>query len=888
MDGKLNCSMTAENAAFTKIRHLENRVADIETDVSNVEQQVSNLDGELQNALTNLQEEVSTESIETTSLNANEAEIVNLTSTNIETANLNATTIDAETINVDNLENVNVLHGVTVDVDRTIATIGQFQETQTTTANNSVTNTEELNVSTETNLTGQVNIDGNIAFTKDNGLSKLEGNYLEIEAANIIIDNKNNAEYALYVPGINGDALFGGSVAVQDTLAAKNLTVTGQVSMKGVTLDESTELINPTIKGIKGTNELTITALVIDSEGKLVSRKISSEVEGSVASSLIATKEVRTHDLYEEWIYDENSPVYKVPVSSTAQYISYPETAEIYLTNENGNQILLNTIGYISMDTALLSVSHRDTVYICHALFDEDENFKCEVIPINSNTMEVGARFDISQYFGEVTPEEVEAADGLETFVSSKVKLQSFLLGMVLPEDTPTLCFVDTNEYLDLSTMEIKTRDTAFEAAKTYILTRSGNWLELPGALETNIIYCTNGKYLSAEDAALGVPGCEDIIGPSDDSTNRVLYYVDAPVYSSTNDTLKYIDGGVYKEVAFVDIPGYISGSEYVGTVDKDGNPISFAPLYIISGEIYQCNVYVFGGYYPREYFSTTISSVETIVIDNNKVEINGYTFYEGVWYDKVVGSTNDLINYITMPKDKDKRYKVLFLGNRVEFDTSDTSQIPTSGFSANDIYGTFDIYHPNPNGKGTHSGNYYLTLNGTPGTANRISNIINACHWHGFRTEVDILFCKEALFDASNDVGRLHINDCYLEFITDSGNATAQHKYYLGISDSNNVVYQQVLIPEALYIESPYVDLTLTKCYNVIFNGHSGSGSTAEDVRYYYSKVYFNICDRCEANINANEDIYQYGPGANFVYNDYYIEESRYIIPTLRKITSL
>ena len=203
MDGKLNCHLTAENAAFTKIRHLENRVDETEKKVDDVEQQVLENTNAFNAHVTQVSERLETKEVSATSVTAANATFTNADVSNLNASDITATTIGAGTINVANLENVNVLHGKTVDVDKTIATIGQFAETHTTEANNTTTNTTELNVSTEANLTGQVNIDGNLTFTKDNGLSKLQGDYLEVDAANVVINNKNGGAYALNVPGIH-------------------------------------------------------------------------------------------------------------------------------------------------------------------------------------------------------------------------------------------------------------------------------------------------------------------------------------------------------------------------------------------------------------------------------------------------------------------------------------------------------------------------------------------------------------------------------------------------------------------------------------------------------------------------------------------------------------
>ena len=874
MDGRMNCHLTAENAAFTKIRQLEKRMDETDKDLDGVEQQVLANTNAFNEHITQTAERVETKELSATSATANTATFTNAEVSNLNATDVTATTIDAGTINVDNLENVNVLHGKTVDVDKTIATIGQFAETHTTTANNTTTNTDTLNVSTEANLTGQVNIDGNLTFTKDNGLSKLQGNYLEVDAANVVIENKNKEAYALKVPGINGQALFGGSVTVQDTLTAKNLMVVGETLLKGLKLDESTVLTNPTFKGITGTNELTTSALVVNSEGKLVSKKISSEVEGSVASSLVCKKEIKNSTLLDEW--KRVGSVYKQPLSSTAQLIMETTTSgEVLLTNENGNQLSLSDLG-IALDQASYSIVHGNFVYIVHPTMENGSTFKCVIIPINTNTMEVSPSLDITQYFGQVSSSDY--TDSVFEVLIGKVTYQPAVLGPVLSEDVPTIGFIGTNTYVNLSTMTVETRDTAFEN-NWYVLTKNDRWIELSGSPLGGDIICTNGKYSSVEDAALGVPGCQYILDSDTNKISMQLLYVDAPLFRALGNSLIYSDGGNIKTVAFSDIPGYSRYETHTGTVDKDGNPIAFEPLSIIaSNSILSCNLNLMGGYYPRDYFNTTTSYIETIVIDDTKVEVNGSTFVDGVWYDKVVNSTEDLIAFITKQKDK-KRYKVLFTGYTVKFDTSDTSQFPKV-FTTNDIYGTFDIYHPRDDSR-----TFALELTGVPGNATKISKLIDACHWHGFYTSVSLLFCNEALNKIlaidDESVSYLHINDCQLSF--NKTNTGRNSKYYLGISDSSNVTYSMVDIPESLFsdAENKKVDLTLTNCYNVIFN----DDNSASKVYFNYSKMLFSFSDRCEANIYSNmvQVSEQCGPGYNLEYNAAGNAGAKFRTPTLK-----
>ena len=873
----MNCHLTAENAAFTKIRQLEKRVDETDKELADVEQQVLANTNAFNEHITQTAERVETKELSATSVTANTATITNAEAGSLNANGITATTIDAGTINVDNLENVNVLHGKTVDVDKTIATIGQFTETHTTTANNTTTNTTSLNVSTEANLTGQVNIDGNLTFTKDNGLSKLQGEYLEVDAANVVINNKNKEAIALYVPGINGQAVFGGSVTVQDTLVAKNLAVVGETLMNGLKLDESTELTNPTFKGITGTNELTTTALVVNSEGKLVSKKISSEVEGSVASSLVCKKEIVNATLLDEWKPNADNSVYKVPVSSTAQLIINTTNGEVLLTNENGNQRKVSDLG-VTIEGAAYSVVHRNFVYIIKPTMENGTTFKCVVIPIDTNTMEVSPSVDITQYFGQVSSSDVSTSIW-EEVIQLKATYQPAAYGPVLSEDVPTIGFIGTNNYINLSTMEVNTRDTAFDGEHSYILTKNNRWIEIFGEVFASYSHCTNGRYSSVEDAALGMPACEYVLDPDTNKIYKQMFYVDAPLFGMLGSKLVYLDGGTLKEAEFSDIPGYSTYEDDFGTVDKDGNPVNFGPLYtIMSNSSSRSNLYLMGGYYPRDYFNTTTSYEETIVIDNTKVEVNGSTFVDGVWYDKVVNSVNDLIAFITKPKDK-KRYKVLFTGYNVRFDTSDTSQFPKV-FTSNDIYGTFDIYHIRDDSR-----TFALELTGVPGNATKISKLIDACNWHGFYTSVSLLFCNEALNKIlavdNESVSYLHINDCQLSFNTQ--NTGRNSKYYLGISDSSNVVYGTVSIPESLFsdAENKKVDLTLTNCYNVVFN----DDNSASKVYFNYSKMLFSFSDRCEANIYSlmSQVSEQCGPGYNLEYNTAGNAGAKFRTPTLK-----
>ena len=780
MDGKLNCSMTAENAAFTKIRHLDSRVTDAETRLDILEQETTQLDGALQNALTSLGEKVETESVDTTSLKADTVEAVNVTSDNVNTLDLTATTIEAETINADNLENVNVLHGKTVDVEKTIATIGQFTETQTTTANNSTTNTTELNVSNEANLTGQVNIDGDVTFIKDNGLSKLQGNYLEIDAANVVIDNKNDAEYALYVPGINGDALFGGSVAVQDTLATKNLMVTEEAHFSNLTLNENTVLDNPTLENIAQTQELTDKALDIDENGKIVRKFVAGGSAGSVASALIANETRYNYggllDKYKQ-VEEEGAP-FQIILSDTASYTFYPDLNDnSYLENSNGQRYVFEVEPQVSSMLQMLSLVHKNIFYtVVPTLDDVKDVIGATLLKINMNNMNVEYSIDVSEYF-------ICSLHNL----SEKLAWIPSQCGNILSDDKPVLPFTYTNKYVDLVSGNILTRDTKFLPGSAYYLSKTNNWYQLVGSSAANEYYwATNNKYSSIEDAAL-------VDTPYQDDN---AYIVDAPVFMHKGRRIQWFDRGISNALTL--------DSKTVLVLDENDNKVLFSPgLLRFNGVEYATNLYNNLGYVVNEYIAeipyyvekvkidrtqadftdvpitadtitindkATIKDIETSTIETSTIdaevvktidaEVDGMTFYRGKWYDKVFSSAKPLVDYILDTTDKSpyQTYNILFTGNVLDFRAAD---LPNTTITSSQVIGTYKVY--------SDSNDDVRELNFVEDGYDPLAigfHLFNSIYFYGFETQLDV---------ASKDNTRcLHLNNCTLHFKDNYGASTS------------------------------------------------------------------------------------------------------------------
>ena len=604
MDGRMNYHLTAENAAFTKIRQLEKRVDETDKELDNVEQQVLANTNAFNGHITQISERVETKELSATSVTANNATFTNTEAGNLNANGITATTIGAGTINVDNLENVNVLHGKTVDVDKTIATIGQFVETHTTTANNTTTNSETLNVSTEANLTGQVNIDGNLTFTKDNGLSKLQGNYLEVDAANVVINNNNKEAYALYVPSVDGRALFGGSVAVQDTLTAKNLMVSGETQFgSGFILD------NPTLKNITDGGYST-TALDVDSKGKLVKVKLAADVPG--ASEVL----------------EANATKYTAELNPIIQ-----------ASGAGGNYVL-----QVDTNTFLPMVNDGTAVEIPNG---DVGNTTTTCIHLDNIYYIKGSEY-LKYNFTDKTTAVVAQVD-----VSKTYKTMPILLGKVLNEDIPVyLCDNKIYSLLDGSELTVSFTFNSIDEV-------SGVYADRNGKTYKNIA-STDTSFNSILEVGQGV--LFRVQGEVEDDGSGYAINCPAAVIDTTSNKLKPFNGGQPIDNAestqflyrLVKNDAYISTFMGVAYVYKKGDVCSVS---------YSSTIYNYGYFEGFDYIITTphiekeleVSTENVFVAKGIPVEINGKYFVDGRCYDKVVTSYEEFMQFIV---DNEKNYE--------------------------------------------------------------------------------------------------------------------------------------------------------------------------------------------------------------------------------------
>lgn len=850
MDGKLNCSMTAENAAFTKIRHLENRVVENETRLDILEQETTQLDEALQNVKDDISETVVTENVDTALLRADSIGTALITADDINVKDMTATTIEAESIDVDNLENVNVLHGKTVDVEKTIATIGQFTETQTTTANNSTTNTTELNVSTEANLTGQVNIDGNVTFTKDNGLSKLQGNYLEIDAANVVIDNKDSSKYALLAPGVDGDALFGGSVDVQDTLTTKNLIVTNETNIGNLVFDQAV-LDNPTFENITQTQELTDKALDIDENGKLVRKFVAGGSAGTVANALIANETRYNYSLLDKYKADDKSPYYHVVLSNTASYTyAVGDTANAYLKNNNGLRYEFeNSTNAVGGLLPLTSLVHNNIFYAIIPTLDEVQSnvLSAELRAINMNNMNIEyAPIDVSEYF----------AGSWINFAASMSWLSS-REGNILSDDRPVLPLVNTNKYVDLLSGRILTRDQNFSSGYTYYLSKSNTWYELEGSSYTDYYWATNNKYSSIEDAALiGEPKLEN-----DE------YVFDAPVFCTSKRTLKWSNSGVIWEYSY--------GNKALVYRDENDNKVFIKPSSLkFNGVEYKTNITNNIGYVVNKYIDEIPYYVEKVTIDRTQADftdvpitaetitINGKAtaevvktidaeigemkFYKGKWYDKIVGTTSELINYVLDIGGKSpyETYSILYTGN-INFDSQ---RMPDTEIDSSLVIGTYKIY--------SDSDDDVRKLNFGDSDYNPFTvgkNLFDKMHFYGFETNFDV--SNNNFSSEVEGISSVHVNDCTFHYKNPTSAAVSSGTVYLWECNNVSVICSGINWPTT-------AELNLKNCKDVKVEELNLGANRKVDIK-------MRNCDDCFVAVGANatETLFvQNGGGSNLV----------------------
>ena len=144
--------------------------------------------------------------------------------------------------------------------------------------NTEVATATTLNVSCVANLNGQVNVYGDMTFTKDNGSSLLAGDYLEVKAKNVTSEEATfESEMVNKCLQVCGAAEF------------NTMNVTGAATFEAPATMEKPVLVSPVIKDIKGP-VTSATALGLDIDGNVqIVNMTGGGSGGGVASAVEVT-----------------------------------------------------------------------------------------------------------------------------------------------------------------------------------------------------------------------------------------------------------------------------------------------------------------------------------------------------------------------------------------------------------------------------------------------------------------------------------------------------------------------------------------------------------------------------------------------------------------------
>lgn len=339
MNGQLNSSLATENAAFAKIKALSKKVDSLEQDTIANKDEIDALDNELSELSS--KQNYSIDTLNAKSIDVSSSAVVNsltskgtITTENVDVNN----TLNVNNANITNLSSVNTIDAVNVNADKITGNNITCVEGFTSNVNNVVEeNVTTLNVNDTSNLTGQVNVAGNMTFTKDSGNSVLAGEYLEVQAMKVVPDNihfdpdKTGPEE---LPSITGRVAIDGvtfenttpQMSVTDFAASdanvtnatiddaivKNITVTEKLSLAGTDakFEGIVDITNLSFDGVESSGEIATTALGIDGDGHLV----INEIVGGGGAGDVATQ-VQNTKFYSTNYYNGGQPAIKLDTS---------------------------------------------------------------------------------------------------------------------------------------------------------------------------------------------------------------------------------------------------------------------------------------------------------------------------------------------------------------------------------------------------------------------------------------------------------------------------------------------------------------------------------------------------------------------------------------------
>ena len=416
-------------------------------------------------------------------------------------------------------------------------------------------------------------------------------------------------------------------------------------------------------------------------------------------------------------------------------------------------------------------------------------------------------------------------------------------------------------------------------AGNTYYLSKTDTWYTLPGVT----IWATNNKYSSIEDAA-------EIDEPYLEGDN---YIADAPAFSFGNETFRWMSNGVENELALND--------NSVLYRDENDNKVLFTPGHLyFNGTVYNTNLYNYYGYVVNEYVpetpyqvekvkidrteadftdvpitaetitindKATIEDIETSTIDAEVIktidaEIDGMKFYKGKWYDKIVRTTRELLDYVldTTNKNLYETYRILYTGNSIDF----TAQyMPDTEITSAQVVGTYEVYSDSNDDVrelnfGNSDYNPFITGN----------NLFKKMHFYGFETNFDV--SNNNFSSMMSGISNVHINNCTFYYRNPTSSAVSSAVVYLDKCNNVTFIANGIKWPTTAQV-------SLSNCNNVRVASLALDTNRKVDIR-------MRNCINCFVDVDslASEILFvQNGGGSNLVVHYQTQTEGTKIEPT-------
>lgn len=664
MNGEMNAAMTSVNGAYTKIKVLQKQVNELSSDVDTNSSDIKATKEAFESYKTGLAEQADFDTVTIKNLTVNDSGLFE-----------NGLTVSGEDLNVTN--------NIYTDGNITAGTNGQIKgynlvatqevsspkiyasecvqtpnvvstvELSSPKANITEGTFSKLNVSSETNLTGQTNVYGDMTFNKDNGSSVMSGDYLDIKARTLCLHG--GQEYTLSSIGCG---VFDKGLVVKGILAVKDLCVQNSADIKGLHVSSTClikpNLESPKITGVTGPVTST-TALGLDADGnvQLVS-VIPNGENGSAALEVM--KDNRRLSTY-ELIKDEN-------VIATFRYNN-----DLYYMKQNSTEATNATVSiykngspgamYTSTYAVAFSKATEGPEYILsdnYIYLVEYDNKHMHAVKLGEFTDKVVSE----QSFDIVT-------------ISNRVKDKIYFLS------------TDGNSFIDVDGNTTDIAPINIQDGKIIIASDTGEYIAT-NSNEVELYFDGTDEYL--ENVNFLVFNSEDFDSISSDKKvveGRRVYVdmmkayvtpVKAPLFAYTEDGATYLTEKTLKTITNAQggtFPVFTDNSIGIYSVkDTFMYTLSGSSAIISMANTKTAGFMLFNDGLPNGFSSFNIVNEKEAMVTINEsgvvikegvpldirtadITFQGKTYYEGEYFDKIIESNSELYDYFKTCHNNEK-----------------------------------------------------------------------------------------------------------------------------------------------------------------------------------------------------------------------------------------